>query len=271
MLGSTGSPLSAGGFTWAYNSVKSDLWLMAFSGGTDVATALVGGNPNLPVIAGEMQCRWLGAAVEAWDTSGSATDSIGELVITRPMPSMPLMLVGDPDGERYRDSYFEKYSHVWQHGDLLELTSSGGAIIHGRSDSTLNRRGIRIGTGEIYNSLSKVSYLKDSLALEVRTSRDSEMVLFVVLHEGHQLDDEKARSIRLHLRDTLTPRHLPDRIVQVSDIPRTLNGKKMEVPTKRLFGGAPAGEVFSFGAMSNPECVEEYVALARGWLTNGSL
>jgi acetoacetyl-CoA synthetase len=263
-VGSTGSPLSPAGYRWIHQAVKGDVWLMSFSGGTDVATAFVGGNPNLPVRLGEIQCRWLGVAAEAWTDDGKVTAGVGELVITQPMPSMPVGLVNDPDGRRYRESYFGVFPKVWRHGDWIEFTTSGGAIIHGRSDATINRRGVRMGTSEIYNALASFDGVLDALAVDVTLiGPESRLIVFIVTEVDVQWDDRLLSALRQHIKRVLSPRHLPDVIQKVPDIPRTLNGKKMEIPVKRLLEGADVATVLNPDSMSNPEVIEEFVRIAQ--------
>src|SRR6266511_4292467 len=235
-VGSTGSPLPVEGFEWVYREVKEDLWLFSTSGGTDLCTAFVGGCALLPVYAGELQARSLGASVEAWDERGKpVVDQVGELVITRPMPSMPLFLWNDPNGERYRESYFEMYPGVWRHGDWIKITSRGTAVIYGRSDSTINRGGVRMGTSEIYSAVEAVPDVLDSLVVDV----DETMLLFVVLREGAELGDDLRRDIARRIREHCSPRHVPDEVVRIAEVPRTLSGKKLEVPVKKILTGIP--------------------------------
>ncbi len=244
-VGSTGSPLSVEGFGWVYDAIKPDVWLFSFSGGTDVASAFVGGVPTLPVHAGELQAPFLGARVEAFDEAGrSVVGQTGELVLTAPLPSMPIFFWDDPDGERLRATYFEMYPGVWRHGDWIRFTERGGAVIEGRSDSTLNRQGIRFGTSELYGVVEGLPDVRDSLVigLELPGGRYW-MPLFVVLADGATLDDAMERRIKVAIREALSARHLPDAIVAVPAIPRTLTGKKMEVPVKRLLLGRPLDEV----------------------------
>ncbi len=264
-IGSTGSPLSVDGFGWVYEAVRSDVWLASISGGTDVVTAFVGGSPTLPVRAGELQCRALGARVEAFDGAGrSVVGETGELVVTAPLPSMPVGFWGDTDGSRYRDSYFDVYPGVWRHGDWIRITESGGAVIEGRSDSTLNRGGIRFGTAELYRVMEGLPEIADSLVIGLELPDGGYwMPLFVALAPGAELDDELRSRIRAAIRRDLSPRHVPDEILVVSAVPRTLTGKKMEVPVKRLFLGRPVGEVAAPGAMADPTALEPFLALAR--------
>ena len=282
-VGSTGSPLASDCYEWIWSKLPKvdgrDVWLTPISGGTDFAGAFVAGLATLPVVAGEMQCRCLGAAVEAWsepDASGRGrplVDEVGELVCTKPMPSMPLYFWGDdppgPFGKRYHDSYFDMYpgdaghSPVWRHGDWIRITPRGGAIIYGRSDATINRHGIRMGTAELYRAVEAIAEVIDSLVVDLEyLGRESYMPLFVVLREGLQLDDGLVRRLKSSIRSTLSARHVPNDIFQVSAIPRTLSGKKMELPVKKLLMGTPAEEIFKPGAMANADAVAWFVAFA---------
>ncbi len=264
-VGSTGSPLAPEGFDWVYEAVSDDVWLFSTSGGTDVCTAFVGGVPTLPVHRGELQARALGCAVEAWDEHGRpVVDRVGELVITEPMPSMPLYFWNDPGDERYRRSYFDVYPGVWRHGDWIEITSRGTARISGRSDSTINRQGVRMGTSEIYRAVLAQEEVVDALVLDVpREGTEGWMPLFVVLADGARLDDELAAAIKRRLREDCSPRHVPDEIVAVKEIPRTLSGKVLEVPVKRILMGTPAEQAASRDSLANPAALDEFVALAR--------
>ncbi len=266
-VGSTGSPLSPEGFRWVYDEVGSDTWLFSTSGGTDVCTAFVGGVPILPVYLGELQGRSLGAAVEAWDEDGkSVVDEVGELVITKPMPSMPIFFWGDEDGSRYRDSYFSMYPGIWRHGDWIKITSRGTAIIYGRSDSTINRGGIRMGTSEIYRAVLSIDEIVDALVVDVagRPGYDQGwMPLFVVLREGVSLDDALVADIRRRVREDCSPRHVPDEIRQITEVPRTLSGKVLEVPVKRILTGTPVEQVASRESLANPAALDVFVELAQ--------
>ena len=264
-IGSTGSPLPPEGFEWAYEHVKEDLWLFSTSGGTDLCTAFVGGVPLLPVRAGELQARGLGAAVEAFDENGnSVIDDVGELVITEPMPSMPIYFWNDPEGERYRESYFDVYPGVWRHGDWIKIKEDRSCVIYGRSDSTINRGGVRMGTSEIYSAVDKVDEVSDSLVVDVpRDGGNSFMPLFVVLQEGVELDDDLKGRIRSSIKESASPRHVPNEIFAVSDIPRTLNGKKLEVPVKKILSGTPPEKAASKESLSNPESLDRFVELAE--------
>ena len=264
-IGSTGSPLPVDGFRWVYDAVGADVWLASISGGTDVVSAFVGGCPTLPVRAGELQCRSLGARVEAFDDDGRpVTGATGELVITAPMPSMPVGFWNDPDGRRYRESYFEMYPGVWRHGDWIRLTASGGAVIEGRSDSTLNRGGVRFGTSELYGVVDAIPEVADSLVIGLeRADGTYWMPLFVALRPGTELDDALTARINAAIRTGLSPRHVPDEIIAVPAIPRTLSGKKMEVPVKRLLQGRPLAEVAAPGTTADPTALDAFVEIAR--------
>jgi acetoacetyl-CoA synthetase len=263
-VGSTGSPLSPEGFQWVYDELGSDTWLFSTSGGTDLCTAFVGGVPTLPVYLGELQARALGASVEAWDPDGnSLIGEVGELVITRPMPSMPIYFWGDPSGERYRESYFEMYPGIWRHGDWIEITSRETAVIYGRSDSTINRGGVRMGTSEIYRAVLAVDAVTDALVVDVpREGGEAWMPLFVVLREGESLDDELVSQIRRRVREDCSPRHVPDEIRQIAEVPRTLSGKVLEVPVKRILMGTPPEQAASRESLANPAALDYFVDLA---------
>ena len=264
-LGSTGSPLSPDGFDWVYDRLGPDVWLFSTSGGTDLCTAFVGGVPTLPVYRGELQARALGAKVEAWNADGiPVVGEVGELVITEPMPSMPLRLWGDEDGSRYRASYFETYPGVWRHGDWIELTDRGTAIITGRSDATINRAGVRMGTAEIYRAVLAVDEVVDALVVDLpRPGTQGFMPLFVVLRHGVELDEALVSQIRARIREDCSPRHVPDEIRAVPAIPRTLSGKVLEVPVKRILSGEPADTTLSRDALANPEALRPFEELAR--------
>jgi len=263
-VGSTGSPLPVEGFEWIYEHVGRDVWLFSTSGGTDLCTAFVGANPLLPVYAGELQSRCLGAKVEAWDEDGNPlVGEVGELVITEPMPSMPLFFWKDPDGERYRSSYFAVYPGVWRHGDWIKITRRGGAVIYGRSDSTINRHGVRMGTSEIYSAVEAMPEVLDSLVLDVqRPDREAWMPLFVMLAEGAELDDELRKRIAGRLREHCSPRHVPDEIIAIADVPRTLSGKKLEVPVKKILMGADPDRAASRDSLANPGSLDFFSELA---------
>ena len=264
-IGSTGSPLPPEGFEWAYEHVKEDLWLFSTSGGTDLCTAFVGGVPLLPVRAGELQARALGARIEAFSEDGEPViDEVGELVITEPMPSMPIYFWNDPEGERYRESYFDVYPGVWRHGDWIKVKDDGACVIYGRSDSTINRGGVRMGTAEIYSAVDKVDEVADSLVVDVpREGGSSFMPLFVVLEENVDLDDDLKGRIRSSIKENASPRHVPNEIFAVKDIPRTLNGKKLEVPVKKILSGTPPEKAASKESLSNPESLDRFAELAE--------
>jgi acetoacetyl-CoA synthetase len=263
-VGSTGSPLPPEGFDWIYEQLGADTWLFSTSGGTDLCTAFVGGTPLLPVYRGELQARALGAAVAAWDKDGNPViDEVGELVVTEPMPSMPVSFWGDPDGSRYRASYFEHYRGVWRHGDWIEITSRGTAVIYGRSDSTINRSGIRMGTSEIYRAVLGVDEILDALVVDIpRPGTEGWMPLFVVLREGAELDDELKREIARRVRSHCSPRHVPDEVFAIAEVPRTLSGKVLEVPVKRILMGTPPEQAASRDSLANPAALDWFVELA---------
>jgi acetoacetyl-CoA synthetase len=255
-VGSTGSPLAVEGFEWVYDKV-GDVWLFSTSGGTDLCTAFVGACPLLPVRAGELQARSLGAAVEAWDEQGRPViDEVGELVITKPMPSMPLFFWNDPDGERYRDSYFSMYPGIWRHGDWIKITPRGSAVIYGRSDSTINRGGVRMGTSEIYSAVEGIPQVRDSLVVDV----DDRILLFVVT--TGELDEPLEAEIRRRVREYCSPRHTPDAIHRIDEVPRTLSNKKLEVPVKRILQGADPNTVASRDSLANPAALDWFAERA---------
>jgi len=264
-VGSTGSPLSPEGFDWIYEHLGADTWLFSTSGGTDLCTAFVGGVALLPVYRGELQARALGAAVEAWDENGDAVvDEVGELVVTEPMPSMPVRFWGDADGSRYREAYFEMFPGAWRHGDWIEITSRGTAVIYGRSDSTINRGGIRMGTSEIYRAVLDVDAVVDALVVDLpRAGTDGWMPLFVVLREGAELDAELPREIARRVRERCSPRHVPDEVFQIAEVPRTLSGKVLEVPVKRILMGTPAEQAASRDSLANPAALDYFVEMAN--------
>jgi acetoacetyl-CoA synthetase len=264
-IGSTGSPLAPESFRWVYEHVREDVWLFSTSGGTDVCTAFVAGCPLLPVYEGEIQCRALGCAVESWDADGhSLEDEVGELVITEPMPSMPLFLWGDESGERLRESYFAMFPGIWRHGDWIRITPRGGAVIYGRSDSTINRQGVRMGTSEIYRAAGAVDAVLDTLVVDVPVA-DGElrMMLFVVLRDGVTLDDALVAEIKQRIREDCSPRHVPNEVTQIAEVPRTLSGKVLEVPVKRILMGAPPAQAASRESLANPAALDYFVELAR--------
>ncbi len=276
-VGSTGSPLSQECYRWIWDRLPKvagrDIWIACISGGTDFAGAFIAGAPTLPVVAGEMQCRCLGAAVEAWsepDAEGRGRpliDEVGELVCTAPMPSMPLRLWGDADGRRLHESYFDTYPGVWRHGDWLRLVprpQATGAIIYGRSDATINRHGVRMGTAELYRAVEALPEVLDSLVVDLEyLGRESWMPLFVVLREGAVLDEALRQRLVGEIRQALSPRHVPSEILAVPAIPRTLSGKKMELPVKKLLMGADPAKVLNRDAMANAAAVDWFVEFAR--------
>jgi acetoacetyl-CoA synthetase len=273
-LGSTGSPLAAECYRWAWAQFPvvdgQRIWLTSVSGGTDFAGGFIAGLPTLPVVEGEMQCRCLGAAVESWsepDANGRGRpliDEVGELVCTKPMPSMPLYFWNDPGDRRLHDSYFDMYPGVWRHGDWLRITPRGGAIIYGRSDATINRHGIRMGTSELYRAVEALPEVLDSLVVDLEyLGRESYMPLFVVLREGLALDDALVQRLKGAIRQALSARHVPNEVFQVPAIPRTLSGKKMELPVKKLLLGQPADKVLNADAMANADSVGWFVEFAR--------
>jgi len=269
-LGSTGSPLPPEGFRWVYEHVKSDIWLASISGGTDVCSAFVGGSILLPVYSGELQCRSLGAKVEAFDEQGQPLlNEVGELVITEPMPSMPLFFWNDPGNKRYQESYFNIYPGIWRHGDWIQITARGTAVIYGRSDSTLNRMGIRMGTSEIYRVVEGFPEVLDSLIIGVEYPGGRYyMPLFVVLSDNVELDDALKARIKESLHRNISPHHVPDEVFAIREVPRTLSGKKLEVPVKKLFTGIPVEKAISIDAMSNPQSIQYFIELA-GMIKNG--
>lgn len=264
MLGSTGSPLSPEGYDWIYRSVKSDLWLAPISGGTDLCGAFVGGNPMLPVRAGEMQCRYLGNACRAWDEAGrEVVGQVGELVCTAPLPTMPLFFWGDVDGSKLREAYFDTWPGVWRHGDWIEITPEGGAVIYGRSDATINRHGLRLGSAEIYRAVEALEGVADSLVVDLEyLGRPSELILFVVPAPGVAFDDGLAAQIRAAIRADVSPRFVPDTLVPIAEVPRTLSGKKLEVPVRKLLLGGDPARVVNRDAMANPGAFDALVAWA---------
>ncbi len=265
-VGATGSPLAAEAYHWIYREVKQDLMLASISGGTDIAAAFVTCCPNLPLYAGEMQCRALGVAVRAMDDHGrELIDQVGELVVTEPMPSMPLYFWNDEGNRRYLESYFEHYPGLWRHGDWIRFTERGGAVIYGRSDATINRHGIRMGTAEIYRVVEDFDEVLDSLVVDLEyLGRDSWMPLFVVLRDGITLDTALEQRIRDRIRTQLSARHVPNDVFVVPAVPRTLTGKKMELPIKKLLLGMPVEKVANPDAMANPESLSWFARFAEG-------
>jgi acetoacetyl-CoA synthetase len=263
-IASTGSPLPAETFAWIRDAVGERVWPLSTSGGTDVCSALVSGCPLHPVRAGEIQCRCLGTAVEIYDEDGRPViDEVGELVITAPLPSMPVRFWDDPDGARLRASYFEHFPGVWRHGDWATLHPDGALVIHGRSDSTLNRHGVRIGTAELYAAVERVPQVEDSMVIGLEQPGGGYwMPLFVALRDGAQLDDTLREAIVAAIRAATSPRHVPDEIHQVPAIPRTLTGKKLEVPVKRVLMGSEADRALNRNAVADPAALDELLAVA---------
>jgi acetoacetyl-CoA synthetase len=260
-----GSPVSADCMAWFYDNVKRDLWVMPGSGGTDICSGFVGGVPGPPVYAGEIQGAHLGVDAQAWNEHGeSVTNEVGELVITQPMPSMPVYFWRDEGNVRYRETYFEPWPGVWRHGDFFMVNERGGCFVLGRSDATLNRFGIRIGTAEIYRALEALAEVRDSLIVNLDLPNDKFfMPLFVQLTEGSGLDGELEAKIRRTLRERYSPRHVPDRIYRVDEIPYTITGKKMEVPVRRILMGTPRDEAANPSVMRNPDSLDWFVDFAE--------
>jgi acetoacetyl-CoA synthetase len=268
-IGSTGSPLPAEGFRYVYDAVAPWAHLESVSGGTDVCTAFVGASPLVPVWAGEISCRMLGCAVEAFSPDGRpVVGEQGELVITRPMPSMPIGFWNDPDDTRYREAYFTAWPGVWRHGDWVTFTERGSCIITGRSDATLNRGGVRIGTAELYRVTEALPEVADSLVVHLDAT--DRLILFVQLADGVALDDPLRSRIRSELRASVSPRHVPDEIIAVRAVPRTLSGKKLEVPVKRILAGEPPERAASRESLADPSALDAFVELGREMRGAGS-
>jgi len=264
-ISSTGSPLPPEGFQWCYDHVKKDLWIASVSGGTDVCSAFILGSPILPVHAGELQCRGLGAKIESFDDKAQGKiNEIGELVLTEPYPSMPIFFWNDEDGSRLNESYFDIYPGVWRHGDYLKITDRGTCVIYGRSDATINRGGIRIGTSEIYRAVDHIDEVADSLIVDVPNQNgDSTTPLFVVMKDGYTLTNELKQAIKEQIRTQCSPRHVPTGIYEVPDLPRTLNGKKLEVPIKKLLMGKPVDQVVNKGSLTNAKALDYFIKFAE--------
>lgn len=261
-IGSTGAPLPSEGFDYVYENIKKDVWLCSMSGGTDICTAWVGGNPLRPVYEGEIQCRCLGCAMCAYGEEGKPLPAgeVGEMAVTKAMPCMPVYFWNDPEFKRYESSYFEMFPGIWRHGDWIMITSRDGLIILGRSDTTLNRQGVRIGTAEIYRAVDKIAEIKDSLIVNIELPHGGDyMPLFVLMKEGKLLTEEIKNNIRQQLRKDCSPRHVPDAIIAVPDIPYTISGKKMEAPVKRILMGKSPEKAANRGAMRNPESLDFFV------------
>ncbi len=263
-VGSTGSPLSPEGFAWVYEQLGAETWLFSTSGGTDVCTAFVGGVPTLPVYEGELQARSLGAALESWDENGTARiGAVGELVLTEPMPSMPIFFWGDEEGSKLREAYFDHFPGVWRHGDWIELTERGTAIIYGRSDSTINRGGVRMGTSEIYRAVLAIDEIADALVVDLpREGAENWMPLFVVLRAGARLDEELIARVARRVREDCSPRHVPNEVSEIAEVPRTLSGKALEIPVKRILMGTDPDRAVSRESLANPEALDHFIAIA---------
>lgn len=264
-IGSTGSALTVDSFDWVYSHAKKDVWLASISGGTDLVTAFVGGCPTLPVREGRIQCRYLGADIAAYDEEGRpVVGRMGELVLRQPMPSMPLYLWGDAGGERYRESYFGVFDGVWRHGDWIQIDEDGSCVIFGRSDATIKRMGIRMGTSEIYRVVESIPWVEDSLVVDMEfLGGRSYMPLFLVPRGGEVVDEERESEVKRRIRTDISPRFVPDEIVVVQEVPRTLNGKKVEVPVRRILLGAEPSTVYNPGSLKNPGAMEFFVSFAR--------
>ncbi|GAB3797468.1 acetoacetate--CoA ligase [Virgibacillus kimchii] len=263
-ISSTGSPLPPEGFNWCYENVKKDLWIASASGGTDVCTAFILGAPILPVYAGELQCRGLGAKIESFSDEGNPQiEEVGELVLTKPFPSMPIYFWNDTDGSRLHESYFDVFPGIWCHGDYLKITDRHTCVIYGRSDATINRGGIRIGTSEIYRAVDQVKEVADSLIVDIPKGIDSETPLFVQMKDGYELTDDIKQAIKMQIRTHCSPRHVPTGVFEVNDLPKTLNGKKLEIPVKKILMGKPVEEVVNKGSLSNEKALDYFVEFAR--------
>ncbi|MFF5718459.1 acetoacetate--CoA ligase [Streptomyces buecherae] len=264
-VATTGSPLPPDGFRWLHDEVADDMWIASVSGGTDVCSCFAGAVPTLPVYIGELQAPGLGTDLQAWDPQGQPLiDEVGELVVTNPMPSMPVHFWNDPDGSRYRDSYFEMFPGAWRHGDWITRTSRGSVVIHGRSDSTLNRQGVRMGSADIYEAVERLPEIRESLVIGVEEPDGGYwMPLFVHLAPGATLDDELRDKIKTVIRAQLSPRHVPDEVIEVPAIPHTLTGKRIEVPVKRLLQGVALDKAVNAGSVDNIELLHFYERLAR--------
>jgi acetoacetyl-CoA synthetase len=264
-VGSTGSPLPASGFRWVQEGLGRSVPVISLSGGTDVCTAFIGGCPIVPVAAGELSNICLGAAIESWAGQGSPViGEAGELVITKPMPSMPVYFWNDEDGSRYRAAYFDKYPGVWCHGDWITITDRGSVVVHGRSDATLNRLGVRMGSAEIYNAVEGMPEVRDCLVVGVEQDDGGYwMPLFVALADGIELDDELRSRIAAAIRHHASPRHVPDDILAVPGIPRTLTGKRLEIPIKQILLGAAPGDAVQQSSIDRPELLDAFVAYRR--------
>ncbi|MFB9452894.1 acetoacetate--CoA ligase [Streptomyces antimycoticus] len=264
-VATTGSPLPPDGFRWIHDEVAEDMWIASVSGGTDVCSCFAGAVPTLPVYIGELQAPGLGTDLQAWDPQGEpVVDEVGELIVARPMPSMPVRFWNDPDGSRYRDSYFEMFPGAWRHGDWITLTSRGTVVIHGRSDSTLNRQGVRMGSADIYEAVERLPEIRESLVIGVEQPDGGYwMPLFVHLAPGATLNEELLTRIKTTIRTQLSPRHVPDEIIEVPGVPHTLTGKRIEVPVKRLLQGTSLDKAVNPGSVDDVELLRYYERLAE--------
>ncbi|SDR02934.1 acetoacetate--CoA ligase [Virgibacillus salinus] len=264
-ISSTGSPLPPEGFQWCYDNVKEDLWIASASGGTDVCTAFILGIPTEPVYAGELQCRGLGAKIESFSDEGEPqTEEVGELVLTEPFPSMPIYFWNDADGSRLHDSYFDVFPGIWRHGDYLKITNRHTCVIYGRSDATINRGGIRIGTSEIYRAVDHVKQVTDSLIVDIPADDgDSSTPLFVTMKEGEELTESIKKTIKNEIKKHCSPRHVPTGIYEVPELPTTLNGKKLEIPVKKILMGKPVDKVVNKGSLSNEKSLDYFISFAK--------
>ncbi|MEV4647624.1 acetoacetate--CoA ligase [Saccharopolyspora sp. NPDC049357] len=264
-VGSTGAPLTTDGFRWVADAVGADVQIASVSGGTDLCTAFVGASPDVPVWLGEISCPLLGAAAASYDEFGEELhEEVGELVLTKPMPTMPVFFWNDPDGSRLRESYFDTFPGVWRHGDWVRMTDRGSLVIYGRSDSTLNRGGVRMGTAEFYRVVEGFEQIADSLVIDTSGAgeTDGELLCFLVLAEGVELQDVIGE-LKAALRTELSPRHVPNRFIVVDEVPRTLNGKKLEVPVKKILAGTPPERAVSRDALQNPASLDPFVQLSN--------
>ena len=258
---STGSPLSAENFQWVYGNVKKDVQLSSISGGTDIISCFMLGNPILPVFSEEIQCRGLGMKIESFDDKGkSLVSEKGELVCTKPFPSMPVFFWNDPDGKKYKAAYFERYAGIWYHGDFIKITEQGGVIVYGRSDATLNPGGVRIGTAEIYRIVESMDEIVDSLVIGQNWENDVRIILFVVLKNGLNLDADLIDKIKINIRNSTTPRHVPSKVIEIKDVPRTISGKKVELAVSRIINGQ---KIDNKDALINPDSLQQFLELRR--------
>ncbi len=264
-VATTGSPLPPDGFRWLHQAVDEDMWIASVSGGTDVCSCFAGAVPTLPVHIGELQAPCLGTNLQAWDPQGRPlVDEVGELVVTNPMPSMPVRFWNDPDGTRYHDSYFDTYPGIWRHGDWTTLTSRNSVVIHGRSDSTLNRQGVRMGSADIYEAVERLPEIRESLVIGVELGDGGYwMPLFVHLAAGATLDDTLRDNVKKTIRSSLSPRHVPDEIIEIPAVPHTLTGKRLEVPVKRLLQGTSLDKAVNPGSVDDVELLRFYERLGR--------